>query len=227
MFVTLLKVPQWNQVTIRLTWTNDDGIFWSVLAAKSLGDAAYNNFLDHTFLGDRKTTIREYFLTTGSGIMEEEPPEPLKTRYGGWRWQVTAWFHLGCEIAQKWSMLKIGRRIGWETRRSKLHSCKIQTTFLLNFFFFHSLHQVGEMYLLIQQVKHFDFAASVSLVAAANNIFTPFPLVVAVFEVIEMHVQIQCTQLAPLDWLNLILGIQKNAMEKTDLTSVFLFLLKF
>ncbi|KAF7146609.1 hypothetical protein RHSIM_Rhsim04G0228000 [Rhododendron simsii] len=54
-----------------------------VLAAKSLGDAAYNNFLDHTFLGDRKTTIREYFVTTGSGIMEEEPPEPLKTRYGG------------------------------------------------------------------------------------------------------------------------------------------------
>lgn len=86
----LVKVPWWNQVTIRLTWTNDDGIFSfrSVLAAKSLGDAAYNNFLDHTFLGDRKTTIREYLATTGSGIMEEEPPEPLKTRYGGWRWQV-------------------------------------------------------------------------------------------------------------------------------------------
>ncbi|KAG5555152.1 hypothetical protein RHGRI_012626 [Rhododendron griersonianum] len=48
--------------------------------AKSLGDAAYNNFLDHTFLGDRKTTIREYLATTGSGIMEEEPPELLKTR---------------------------------------------------------------------------------------------------------------------------------------------------
>ncbi|KAE9455157.1 hypothetical protein C3L33_12924, partial [Rhododendron williamsianum] len=56
-----------------------------VLAAKSLGDAAYNNFLDHTFLGDRKTTIREYLATTGSGIMEEEPPEPLKTRALGSR----------------------------------------------------------------------------------------------------------------------------------------------
>ncbi|KAL5785140.1 hypothetical protein ACOSQ2_007532 [Xanthoceras sorbifolium] len=54
-----------------------------VLAAKNLGDAAYNNFLDHTYLGDRKTTIREYLATTGSGIMEEEPPESLKSRYGG------------------------------------------------------------------------------------------------------------------------------------------------
>nr|DAD38155.1 TPA_asm: hypothetical protein HUJ06_008796 [Nelumbo nucifera] len=54
-----------------------------VLAAKNCGDVAYNNFLDHTFLGDRKTTIREYLATRGSGIMEEEPPEPLKARYGG------------------------------------------------------------------------------------------------------------------------------------------------
>ncbi|XXG58726.1 hypothetical protein AAC387_Pa04g0965 [Persea americana] len=54
-----------------------------VLAAKNLGEEAYDNFLDHTFLGDRRTTIREYFATTGSGIMEEEPPESLKIRYGG------------------------------------------------------------------------------------------------------------------------------------------------
>ncbi|KAF3489124.1 hypothetical protein F2Q69_00056752 [Brassica cretica] len=53
-----------------------------VLAAKNLGDEAYNNFLDHTFLGDRRTTIREYLSSTGSGIMEEEPPEALKSRYG-------------------------------------------------------------------------------------------------------------------------------------------------
>ncbi|XP_024030004.1 uncharacterized protein LOC21388715 isoform X2 [Morus notabilis] len=53
------------------------------LAAKNLSDEAYNNFLDHTFLGDRTTTIRQYLATTGSGIMEEEPPESLKTRYGG------------------------------------------------------------------------------------------------------------------------------------------------
>lgn len=54
-----------------------------ILAAKNLGDEAYNNFLDHTFLGDRKTTIREYLVTTGSGIMEEEPPESIKAFYGG------------------------------------------------------------------------------------------------------------------------------------------------
>ncbi|XP_058723512.1 uncharacterized protein LOC131595228 [Vicia villosa] len=54
-----------------------------VLAAKNLGETAYNNFLDHTYLADRKTTIREYLATAGSGIMEEEPPESLKFRYGG------------------------------------------------------------------------------------------------------------------------------------------------
>lgn len=54
-----------------------------VLAAKNLGETAYDNFLDHTFLGDRKTTIRQYLDSTGFGIMEEEPPEALKTRYGG------------------------------------------------------------------------------------------------------------------------------------------------
>ncbi|KMT16526.1 hypothetical protein BVRB_3g048200 [Beta vulgaris subsp. vulgaris] len=54
-----------------------------VLAAKNLGDAAHNNFLDHTYLADRHTTIRQYLATTGAGIMEEEPPESLKMRYGG------------------------------------------------------------------------------------------------------------------------------------------------
>uniref|UniRef100_A0A7N0URP9 Uncharacterized protein n=1 Tax=Kalanchoe fedtschenkoi TaxID=63787 RepID=A0A7N0URP9_KALFE len=54
-----------------------------VLAAKNLGEEAYNNFLDHTFLADRRTSIREYLATAGSGIMEEEPPESLKERYGG------------------------------------------------------------------------------------------------------------------------------------------------
>ncbi|XP_066365924.1 uncharacterized protein [Miscanthus floridulus] len=50
-----------------------------VLAAKNLGEPAYSNFLDHTYLGDRKTTIREYLATTGAGIMEEETPESLKS----------------------------------------------------------------------------------------------------------------------------------------------------
>lgn len=54
-----------------------------VLAANSLGDEAYNNFLDQTFLADRKATIRQYFEKVGTSIMEEEPPESLKSRYGG------------------------------------------------------------------------------------------------------------------------------------------------
>ncbi|CAL1397310.1 unnamed protein product [Linum trigynum] len=54
-----------------------------VLAAKNLSEEAYDNFLDHTFLGDRKTTIRDYLATTGAGIMEEEPPLSLRSRYGG------------------------------------------------------------------------------------------------------------------------------------------------
>lgn len=56
---------------------------YSVLAAKNLGEAAYSNFLDHTYISDRKTTIRQYLATTGAGIMEEQPPESLKSRYGG------------------------------------------------------------------------------------------------------------------------------------------------
>ncbi|KAJ1692080.1 hypothetical protein LUZ63_008778 [Rhynchospora breviuscula] len=54
-----------------------------ILAAKNLGEPAYSNFLDHTYISDRKTTIRQYLATDGAGIMEEEPPESLKTRYGG------------------------------------------------------------------------------------------------------------------------------------------------
>lgn len=54
-----------------------------VLAARNLGNETYDNFLDHTYLADRKTNLRKYLATTGSGIMEEEPPELLKLRYGG------------------------------------------------------------------------------------------------------------------------------------------------
>nr|XP_009389877.1 PREDICTED: uncharacterized protein LOC103976410 [Musa acuminata subsp. malaccensis] len=54
-----------------------------VLAARNLGEAAYENFLDHTFISDRKTSIRQYLTSTGSGIMEEEPPKSLRYRYGG------------------------------------------------------------------------------------------------------------------------------------------------
>ncbi|XP_011622831.1 uncharacterized protein LOC18432782 isoform X2 [Amborella trichopoda] len=54
-----------------------------VLAARNLNEEAYNNFLDHTFLADRKTTIREYLANAGSGVMEEEPSESVRGRYDG------------------------------------------------------------------------------------------------------------------------------------------------
>ena len=60
--------------------------FWNwlqFLAAKNLGEEAYSNFLDHTYISDRKTTIRKYLATTGAGIMEKGPAESLKIRYGG------------------------------------------------------------------------------------------------------------------------------------------------
>lgn len=55
-----------------------------VLAAKNLGKDAYDSFLDHTYLGDRTTTIRRYFEAgLGVGVMDEHPPEALRERYGG------------------------------------------------------------------------------------------------------------------------------------------------
>ncbi|ERN04323.1 hypothetical protein AMTR_s00077p00192030 [Amborella trichopoda] len=54
-----------------------------ILSAKSLSEAAYDNFLEHTFLADRKTTLREYLNGAGSGIMEEKPPESVTGRYDG------------------------------------------------------------------------------------------------------------------------------------------------
>lgn len=53
-----------------------------VLAASRLCPEANDNFLDHTFLADRTTTIREY-LKDHPDIMEEQPPESLRGRYSG------------------------------------------------------------------------------------------------------------------------------------------------
>ncbi|MCO5574623.1 hypothetical protein L7F22_028412 [Adiantum nelumboides] len=53
-----------------------------VLAAQNLGTDVLYNFLDHTYLGDRITTIRQY-LEIHPQIMQEEPPPLLKERYGG------------------------------------------------------------------------------------------------------------------------------------------------
>lgn len=53
-----------------------------VLAAQNLNKRAYDSFLDHTFLGDRKTTIRSH-LESNPSIMVELSPIELAERYGG------------------------------------------------------------------------------------------------------------------------------------------------
>ena len=53
-----------------------------VLASQNCGKECHDSFLDETYLVDRKTTIREY-LKINPGLMDVEPPEELKHRYGG------------------------------------------------------------------------------------------------------------------------------------------------
>ncbi|GAQ84292.1 hypothetical protein KFL_001830200 [Klebsormidium nitens] len=53
-----------------------------VLAAQNLSPEAYASFLDHTFLADRRTTIRQH-LQADPQIMLELPPPELAERYGG------------------------------------------------------------------------------------------------------------------------------------------------
>lgn len=53
-----------------------------VLAARSLGTEAHRSFLEHTFLADRTTTIKQHLLANPA-IMTELPPPSLADRYGG------------------------------------------------------------------------------------------------------------------------------------------------
>ena len=53
-----------------------------VLAAESLGPEALASFLDHTFLADRRTTLRTH-LERNPSLMETPPPPELAERYGG------------------------------------------------------------------------------------------------------------------------------------------------
>ena len=53
-----------------------------VLAAEKLSPEAYDSFLDHTYLADRKTTIREH-LRAKPEILTTLPPAHLSERYGG------------------------------------------------------------------------------------------------------------------------------------------------
>ncbi|KAJ9472546.1 hypothetical protein DIPPA_06940 [Diplonema papillatum] len=53
-----------------------------VLAARKHGPVCSDNFLDETYLCDRKTTVRQH-LASDPTIMEEGPPEAAKHIYAG------------------------------------------------------------------------------------------------------------------------------------------------
>lgn len=53
-----------------------------VLAAQKLGPVAFDSFLEHTYLANRTTNVRQY-LNRDPSIMTEEPPESLLNRYSG------------------------------------------------------------------------------------------------------------------------------------------------
>ncbi|KAL7548054.1 hypothetical protein ACHAWF_016838 [Thalassiosira exigua] len=64
-------LASWNCGGRRDSWSSDGD-----------GGLCYNSFLDDTYLVDRKTTIRDY-LKQCPDVMEAEPPESLRERYGG------------------------------------------------------------------------------------------------------------------------------------------------
>eukprot|EP00123_Amoebidium_parasiticum_P014097 comp22325_c1_seq2/m.33185 comp22325_c1_seq2/g.33185 ORF comp22325_c1_seq2/g.33185 comp22325_c1_seq2/m.33185 type:complete len:104 (-) comp22325_c1_seq2:364-675(-) len=70
-------------------WAPDSGLLpcrtylrHCVLAASRHGDKVRQDFLDTTYLVDRRTTIADY-LTAHMDIMNEMPPPSLAARYSG------------------------------------------------------------------------------------------------------------------------------------------------
>ncbi|KDO22421.1 hypothetical protein SPRG_12701 [Saprolegnia parasitica CBS 223.65] len=53
-----------------------------ILAVEKLGEAVYDDFVNNTYLSDRKTTIKTY-LAQHPDIMHELPPPHLASRYSG------------------------------------------------------------------------------------------------------------------------------------------------
>ncbi|OQR81771.1 hypothetical protein THRCLA_11419 [Thraustotheca clavata] len=54
-----------------------------LLAVQKLGEAIYDDFINNTFLGDRRTSLKTYIAQNPS-IMQELPPLHLADRYSGW-----------------------------------------------------------------------------------------------------------------------------------------------
>jgi len=53
-----------------------------ILAAAGLGELVYSNFVDHTWLADRSTSLRTYIHEVPS-ILNDLPPPSLIDRYSG------------------------------------------------------------------------------------------------------------------------------------------------
>ena len=54
-----------------------------LLAAQNLSTEVYENFLDTTYLYDRKSKLRKYVEDNYKMIMNEQPSEELGERYNG------------------------------------------------------------------------------------------------------------------------------------------------
>ena len=85
--VLMRIVEQWGLSSI---WDSPGEIYpcrlylrHCLLAAKKLSTEAYENFLDTTYLYDRKTKLRSYVEEKYDLIMNESPPAGLGDRYDG------------------------------------------------------------------------------------------------------------------------------------------------
>jgi hypothetical protein len=72
----------WKKLHVSRTQLLLRSCLCSVLAAQNLSEEAYTSFLDHTYLADRRTTVRQH-LDANPQIMLELPPPELAERYGG------------------------------------------------------------------------------------------------------------------------------------------------
>mmetsp|Transcript_9220 Transcript_9220/g.19995 ORF Transcript_9220/g.19995 Transcript_9220/m.19995 type:complete len:184 (+) Transcript_9220:264-815(+) len=71
-------------------WPRDSGLLpfsmylrHCLLAVEKAGGAAYESFLNDTYLADRKTTLAEYLDEFGEEIMNSLPPPHLVNRFSG------------------------------------------------------------------------------------------------------------------------------------------------
>ncbi len=71
-------------------WSRDSGLLpfsmylrHCLLATEKAGGAAYESFLNDTYLVDRQTTLAEYLEQHGEEVMSSRPPSHLVNRFSG------------------------------------------------------------------------------------------------------------------------------------------------